>query len=125
MRLTVALVAVLLLVVGCAGASITPAVVAPGDRSINMKASDFKFDPGVIQTTPGELLLRVENVSGTAHNITVKDPGGNTLVNAELPAKTTTNVTVRLEKPGSYPFHCAKPGHTTMGMKGKIEVAGS
>lgn len=99
--------------------------VAPGEKTVNVKASDFKFDPNDLRAHKGDVLtLNVENVSsGTLHNLTVKSPQGNTLAEADIPPKSTVKVTVTLTEAGTYPFYCDRPFHSSLGMKGKIEVA--
>jgi plastocyanin len=115
---------VLLAVTSCAGQQ--PLVtIGPekGEAVIDVKASDFKFEPNNIKAYKGEeMVFRIENVSGTGHNFTIKDPGGNTLHSVPLPPKETTTVEVTLSEAGDYTFYCDKPFHSAFGMKGRIEV---
>ncbi len=115
---------VFLFAFACAGQQKTVSV-GPGEKTVNIKASDFKFDPNDIKARKGDVLtLSVENVSsGTLHNITVKSPQGNTLAEANIESKSTAKVTVKLTEAGTYPFYCDRPFHSSLGMKGKIEVA--
>lgn len=115
------LAAAVMLMGGCAPPK--AAVTAPPERQVvSLKAESFDFTPQVIRAHPGEVILDVENVSGMAHNITVKDPAGKVLVSRDLPAKETVRVAVPLAGTGEYPFYCDKPMHPTLGMKGRIEV---
>lgn len=117
-------VLVLLFAFACAGQQKTVSV-APGERTIDIKASDFKFDPDDLKAHKGDVLtLNIENISsGTLHNITVKSPQGNTMAEADIQPKSSAKVTVRLTEAGTYSFYCDRPFHSSLGMKGKIEVA--
>jgi uncharacterized cupredoxin-like copper-binding protein len=94
-----------------------------GEAVIDIKASDFKFEPNDIKAYKvEELVFKIDNVSGTEHNFTIKDPQGKELKSVSLPPKETTTVKVSLQESGDYEFYCDKPFHSTFGMKGRIEV---
>ena len=102
----------------------TSAHEAVAQQEVSMKAENYKFIPNHIQAKKGtDLQISVENVSGTTHNITVKDPRGNILASVDLPPKEIRIVKVKLTQSGTYPFNCDKFLHTTLGMKGEIEVS--
>lgn len=110
---------------GCAGGPERTVSVRDGGRreTMTMTAANFKFDPAVIKASPGEVLtVQIENVSGTDHNFTLKDPAGKILHEIELPEKSTREVRIELPEEGIYPFYCDKPFHSTLGMEGRIEV---
>lgn len=117
-------VCVLLAVAACAG--LQPQVtVSPetGKKVIAMKASNFKFVPNNIKAYRGDLIvLEVENVSDSEHNLTIKDPLGQVLQNADIPTKKTVEFRIALPEAGEYDFYCDEPFHATFGMKGRIEV---
>ncbi len=114
---------VVLFALACAGPQ-KAVTVERGQKTVQLKASDFKFEPNLIKAQKGEVLsIQVENVSGTTHNITVKNPQGKLLADVDIPPKGTAIAKVTLAEPGTYPFYCNKTLHATMGMKGKIEVA--
>ncbi len=114
---------VLLLAIGaCAGQKAV--TVERGQKTVQMKASDFKFDPNLIRAQKGEVInIQVENVAGITHNITVKSPEEKLLADVDIPPKGKATAKVNLAEAGTYPFYCNKPLHSTMGMKGKIEVS--
>jgi plastocyanin len=118
--------ALLALLAGCAGhkQAINVTAAAPGQKvPVQMKAGNFYFDPAVIVARTGDtLVLNVTNVSGETHNLTVKDPAGNTLKSEDLPAHQTVTMEIPLAAAGVYPFYCDKPFHAALGMKGRIEV---
>ena len=118
-------VALLLLLSGCAGRKQVVNVSAPPGQKVNveMKASNFAFDPAVIIAQKGDtLVLNITDVSGEAHNITVKDPSGKIIKNEDIPGHQTITMEIPLPTAGVYPFYCDKPFHATLGMKGRIEV---
>ena len=55
--------------------------------------------------------------------IAFKDPKGNILASVDLPPKEVRIVKVNLTEAGTYPFYCDKFLHTSLGMKGEIEVS--
>jgi plastocyanin len=117
--------ALLLLVSGCGGHKETINVAAaPGQKAtVDMKAGSFYFDPAVINARAGEtLVLKVTNVSGEKHNITVKDPAGKILADMDMGGHQTVSMEIPLPSPGVYPIYCDIGLHTTLGMKGRIEV---
>jgi uncharacterized cupredoxin-like copper-binding protein len=121
--LTLCLV-VILLVAACATrqplVTIEP---SKGETVLPVRASSFKFEPNNIKAYKGNLIaLRIDNISGTIHNFTIKDPQGHILKSVPLPAKETTVVRVDLSEPGVYEFYCDKPFHAAFGMKGRIDV---
>lgn len=116
---------VLLVAVGCAGldAPVTPLSPEQGTRVLDMTATSFEFQPNNIKVPePGALKLTIENISGTAHNLTIKNPKGQVLKSVDLPSEKTVSVTVDLPASGKYEFYCDRPLHATLGMKGQIQV---
>jgi uncharacterized cupredoxin-like copper-binding protein len=108
----------------CAGLQ-QQVAVSPGggEKVLSMKASSFRFEPNNIKAYKGDvILLKIENVSGSGHNFTVKDPGDNVIRSVDLPAGKITEVTVTLSEKGTYGFYCDKPFHSAFGMKGRIEA---
>jgi plastocyanin len=119
------LLIIFLWVAACAGLQQKPMVLEPGEQTLALKVDSFSFEPNSIKTRQGAVLtIQVKNVSGMEHNLTIKSPQGNILVNVNIPAKGTAEAKVDLGQPGTYPFYCDKPFHSIMGMKGQIEVSG-
>jgi plastocyanin len=95
----------------------------PG-QEVRMRASDFRFEPSMIQVYRlGNLLIHVHNASSNEHNITIKDPQGAIVAHADLPPEETVTLEVELKAPGTYRFFCDKPFHPTLGMRGEIVAA--
>jgi plastocyanin len=115
----------LVLLSGCGGSKKTVNVAATPDNrvTVEMEASNFSFDPGRIVARKGDtLVLHVTNVAKEKHNITVKDPSGKIIKDADLPSGQTVTVEVPLTTAGVYPFYCSIDFHAGLGMKGRIEV---
>ena len=124
-RLITAYVAFLLTFAACA--SQQPLVTlgpAKGEFVLAVKASNFSFEPNNIKAYIGDVIvLKIENISDSGHNFTIRDPQGNTLQNVALPSKETVTVKVPISKEGTYEFYCDKPFHYGFGMKGQIIVS--
>jgi len=96
---------------------------AKGEIVLPMKASSFSFEPNNIKAYRGDVIvLKIENISGSGHNFTIKDPQGKTLQDVGLPSKETVTVKVPLSETGTYEFYCDKPFHSSSGMKGQLVV---
>jgi plastocyanin len=114
-----------LTILGCAslGAPVTVKRTAEGNNVIHLKASSFEFEPNNVKIPkPGPLTVIVENISGTEHNFTIKNPEGQVLESFVLPPKKTISETLDLTDFGKYEFYCDKLFHATLGMKGQIQV---
>ena len=123
-RLIVLWVGVLLAVGACATQqSLVTIGPAKGENVITVKASDFKFEPNNIKAYKSNVIIfQIENVSGSVHNFTVKDPQGHTVKSISLPSKEIVQVKISLSETGTYEFYCDKPFHSGFGMKGQIVV---
>ncbi len=119
-------IALLVLLAGCGGhkQAINVTAAAPGEKvQVDMKASNFAFDPAIIDTQKGQtLVLNVTNVTGEPHNITVKNPAGKVIGDMDIGSHQTVTMEISLPTAGVYPLYCDKPLHATLGMKGRIEV---
>ncbi len=110
---------------GCASAPTTRATVAPG-ASLEMKASNFRFDPNTIAVQgTGTVTLVITNTSGAGHNITVNDPKGKVIDSVEIAPNATVSTSVTFPAPGDYSFTCNHPFHASFGMTGRFIVSGS
>jgi plastocyanin len=121
---TIWAVTVLLFAV-CAGLQPQAALSEEGsEKVLELKADSFRFEPNNIKISEGEtVLFRIENISNSTHNFTIKNPQKEILKSEALPAKQTVDIKVSFTEPGVYEFHCSKPFHSSFGMKGQVEVA--
>ena len=88
--------------------------------NVSMTATEFKYDPNVINASPGQTInLTVKNVGTVQHTWVfdqehiklTMDPG-------QSASKTFTAPTA----PGTYQFYCDEPGHKEAGMVGQLIV---
>ncbi len=124
----VVLLAALVVIASCAGtqAPVGVRTTERGEKSITITASSFKFEPSNIEARQGDvLIINVENISSMDHNFSIKDRQGEIMMSADVRGKETIQVKMRLKKPGTYEFFCDKPLHSTLGMKGTLEVRSS
>ncbi len=115
---------VLALLQACAGLQ-QQLAISPGDgeKVLKIKTSSFRFEPNNIRAYEGDIvLLKIDNVSGSGHNFTLRDPEGHVLQSVDLPVGKIVEVRITLGKKGEYDFYCDKPFHSAFGMKGRIEV---
>lgn len=121
-RIITSILAVLA-VAECASVQKKPMVLGPGEKTLVMKVESFKFEPNDIKAHRGDVLtVKLENIASVQHNLTIKTPQGTTLMSVDIPAKDTVSIRVDLTEIGIYHFYCDKSLHSTLGMKGEIEV---
>ena len=65
-------------------------------------------------------LIVVKNSDSSVHTFTIQELN----VNVENPASRTSLVAFTADKPGTYTFFCAIPGHREGGMEGKLTLQG-
>jgi plastocyanin len=83
-----------------------------------MEADDYYFGPTFLRGTPGQRVrLRVENESGTLHNITIADQQ----IDRDIPPKGTIEVDVTVPSSGVVTFTCKF--HGPLGMNGQLTGA--
>ena len=110
---------------GCAGGGKVETAVSTssGGSTITIEAGSYNFSPNEIRVEkPGMLAIEVKNASGSEHNFTIKDLGGNILKSVDLRPGGSDIVDVQLPAPGVYKFYCDKTFHSTLGMNGQIIV---
>lgn len=124
-RLQVFMAALVIVILASACAKLQEPVAVEDRSVVQMTASDFKFEPNNITARAGQTItFRIQNVSGTSHNFTLKDPGGAMVENVDIAPKQTVEVKAVFSKAGTYTFHCNKAGHSELGMKGQVVVTG-
>ncbi len=95
----------------------------PGEKTVAIQASDFKFEPNNIKAYRGDtIVFKIENITNTGHNFTMKDPRGQKIQNMDIPPKKTVEVKISFPETGEYDFYCDEPFHAFLGMKGQIQV---
>jgi YVTN family beta-propeller protein len=88
-------------------------------RVVKMEADDYYFGPTFLRGTPGQRVrLRIENESGTLHNITIAGQH----VDRDILPKQTIEVDVTVPVSGAEAFMCKF--HGPLGMKGQLVAEG-
>jgi uncharacterized cupredoxin-like copper-binding protein len=97
----------------------TPGLLSAGPDAVTVAVTmaDFKFKLSRTTVPRGVVTFRVINRGDTPHDF--KIAGKKTPIYA--PGKGGT-LRVTFRKAGRYPYICAVPGHTTLGMKGVLRV---
>jgi len=122
-------------IVGCGGSSdddstsnaATPASTTGGGASgagatVDLTATDFKFDPSDPTVKSGEVTFKLNNGGQTTHSLEVEDVNGED-VELEADVSPGSSGTVKADlKPGTYEFYCPVDNHKEMGMTGEITV---
>lgn len=102
-------------------ASASAAPAQPASPAVVLQADSFLFKPNLIRAKAGSTLrLAVTNVGEQIHELMVKNPAGEVVVQAVLPPHQTVEVSVPLPEAGDYPFECAQGYHAKLGMTGRI-----
>jgi uncharacterized cupredoxin-like copper-binding protein len=110
----------LVLAVGAFSSAGVAALVAPhasGARAAtySITALDFKFKGVPSRAKAGKVTFRIVNRGQASHNFKIAGK-----VTKLLSTGQSATLTVTLKKGRSYPYLCTVPGHSTLGMKGKL-----
>lgn len=94
----------------------------PGAATIEVVATDLRFDPATITMRPGvPVNLTLVNEGRALHDLTIPTLGF--MLDADPGEQASGSLTV--DEPGTYPFECSVPGHAAAGMRGTLVVGGS
>lgn len=108
---------------GGGGSSEPPATTTGGGGGggevIEVKATEFKFDPSALAATAGEdLTIKLVNAGVVEHDLTIDDLG----LKVTVKVGETGEDTVEAVAAGTYEVYCAIAGHKEAGMVGTLEV---
>jgi uncharacterized cupredoxin-like copper-binding protein len=121
-------------IVGCGGSSddnstsnaATPASTSGGASgaggSVDLTATDFKFDPSDPTVKSGEVTFNLKNDGQVTHSLEIEDVNGK---DVELEGDVSPGSSGTLKAnlaPGTYEFYCPVDNHKEMGMTGEITV---
>jgi uncharacterized cupredoxin-like copper-binding protein len=122
--------------VGCGGSSndnstsnaATQASTSGGGASgaggtVDLTATDFKFDPSDTTAKSGNVTFSLKNDGQVTHSLEIEDvtPGHDQELEGNVSPRSSGNLTVNL-KPGKYEFYCPIDHHRQMGMEGELVV---
>ncbi len=119
-----------LAVAGCGGDddttaanSTTTAAQGGGNASsVDLSATDYKFNPSDPTVKAGQVTFDVSNDGQVVHNLEVEGPNGEQELSSDLSPGQSGTLSVDLSKPGTYEFYCPVGNHKQMGMEGEITV---
>ena len=120
--LLVGLLALILIVVGCAGGGSAADVsgnLENGVRVIQMKAFQFGFDPNPVVVIEGDKVKLVVTSTDVTHGFSIAEFG----VNVQLFPGRPSIIDFTADKSGTYIFYCSVPcgaGHRSM--RGRLIV---
>jgi uncharacterized cupredoxin-like copper-binding protein len=110
------------------GEAATPAATATttggggGGETVDMSATDFKFDPSDPTVKSGEVTFVLKNDGQTTHSMEIEDVNGQDVeLEGEVAAGDSGTLKANLS-PGTYEFYCPVDGHKEQGMTGEITV---
>ncbi|MDQ6670684.1 MAG: plastocyanin/azurin family copper-binding protein [Chloroflexota bacterium] len=113
---------------GSAGSNRQPAPSAASaantsSQSVTVQGTDtFKFDPPTMTVKAGEpVQLTFKNTGQILHDWSLAQ-GAAQPVKIEAAGGQSASGTFTIDKPGTYTYICAQPGHESAGMKGTITV---
>ncbi len=97
-----------------------PAVQASEVRTIEIRATEFSFEPDEIQVHEGETVrLKLINAGSLSHNIHLE---GVPVETETVQSGSTATVRFTAQSAGTVQFFCDVPGHEQAGMTGRIAV---
>src|SRR6266540_4116745 len=95
---------------------------AGGASTVDLTATDFKFDPSDPSVKAGNVTFNLKNDGQTTHSLEIEDVNGE---DQELEGDVSPGQSGKLAvnlKPGKYEFYCPIDNHKEMGMEGEITV---
>jgi plastocyanin len=98
-----------------------PAVEKNGVVEIDADPTgQLKFLASSASATPGNVTVRMKNMSSTPHDIAITGSGVNQI--GHIVSNGGVSTVMANLKPGKYTFYCSVPGHRQAGMVGTLSV---
>jgi uncharacterized cupredoxin-like copper-binding protein len=91
--------------------------------TVQLTATDFKFDPSDPTVKSGNVTFNMKNDGQVTHSLEIEDvtPGHDQEIEGDVSPGSSGILAVNL-KPGKYEFYCPIANHKEMGMEGDITV---
>jgi uncharacterized cupredoxin-like copper-binding protein len=105
----------------------TPASTSGGGSNaagatVDLAATDFKFDPSEPSVKSGNVTFNLKNDGQVTHSLEIEDVNGEDKeLEGDVSPGSDGTLAVNL-KPGTYEFYCPVDDHKQMGMTGEITV---
>jgi uncharacterized cupredoxin-like copper-binding protein len=93
-----------------------------GPLSVQLVASEFRFDPREVTAAPGEIAFLVRNQGAIEHNFVLENSARKTV--AEIPIiepGQALEIQAALQA-GTYTMYCSLPGHREAGMVATLKI---
>lgn len=91
----------------------------PGAATVEIVATDLRFDPTTVTITPGvPVNLTLGNEGRAFHDLTIPPLG----FRLDADPGTQASGSLAVDEPGTYAFECSVPGHAEAGMRGTLVV---
>lgn len=89
-------------------------------RTVEIRATEFSFEPAEIDMDKGETVrLKLVNAGSLSHNIHL---AGATVKTETVQSGASDTIQFTAEKGGTVQFFCNVPGHKQAGMTGQIAI---
>jgi uncharacterized cupredoxin-like copper-binding protein len=96
-----------------------PSAVGGAGSKIEVTGKEFSYNPTTLTLIAGQpSLIVLKNVGTIEHDITVSDAG----FKLSVAGGKSGDKEIKVDKPGTYEFHCSVAGHKDAGMKGELKV---
>ena len=90
-------------------------------RTLSVVGTEMAFDAPE-RVAAGDYVVRFTNEGAVAHEVAVRDTGGQVLRRVSAASGQTATMELSLE-PGTYELGCFEPGHYQQGMKRLLTVS--
>jgi uncharacterized cupredoxin-like copper-binding protein len=104
-------------------ASTTGGAATGAGGTVDLTATDFKFDPSDTTVKSGKVTFNEKNDGQVTHSLEIEDvtPGHDQELEGDVSPGSSGTLTANLA-PGKYEFYCPVGNHKQMGMTGEITV---
>jgi uncharacterized cupredoxin-like copper-binding protein len=99
--------------------------VSAPTQSVEVVASDFKFEPNAFTTSAGPVSFTVRNAGVVEHDFVILDAQRQRLAGTETLAPGRSGGFDATLSPGVYTITCTLPGHREVGMTSELTVTPS